>query len=358
LHSTFAESLARLGFVAGSTAALAVSGGGDSIALMHLFLHWAEQRSSPLPAVLIVDHGLRDESPAEAGQVAAWARARGLDSHVLRWTGRKPASNIEERARSARYRLLAGWCAAHGVSSLFVGHTAEDQAETFLLRLARGSGVDGLSAMQPRAPLPVPEFQQIQLFRPLLDVSRPDLRAYLTSVGAVWLDDPMNGDERFARVRIRKALPALEAAGLPARRITQAAQHLGRAREALHAGVQDFLSRHARLEQGRALLDGASLRDIPREIALRALSALLLSVGGAIYRPRFERLDGLLSAILSDSFTARTLSGCRIGRAPKARAAFGSGTLLISREAQRRSLSERSKTASLGRRTIGPMEQL
>jgi tRNA(Ile)-lysidine synthase len=313
---------------------------------MHLFLHWAGEQSSPLPAVLIVDHGLREESHAETRQVAAWARAHGLDAHVLRWTGKKPASNIEERARAARYRLLAAWCEAHDVSSLVVAHTADDQAETFLLRLARGSGVDGLSAMQPRAPLPLPEFPRIELLRPLLDISRAELRAYLTSMAAPWLEDPMNEDERFARARIRKILPVLEAAGLPPRRITQAAQHLGRARQALDAAALEFLGRSARLEHGRALLDGAALAAIPREIALRALATVLSSVGGAIYRPRFERLDGLLSAALNETFAARTLSGCRIGRAPKAQAAFGAGTLLISRETRRNSLSERSKTAT------------
>jgi tRNA(Ile)-lysidine synthase len=336
----------------GSKAALAVSGGGDSIALMRLFLQWVRQESSPLPSVLVVDHGLKDESQAEARTVAAWAAEQGLDAHVLCWTGRKPASNIEERARTARYRLLAGWCEANGISNLFVAHTADDQAETFLLRLARGSGVDGLSAIQPRATLPLPDFHRIQLLRPLLHISRAELRVYLMSVGAAWLDDPMNENQRFARVRIRKALPLLEAAGLPAWRICQAAQHLGRAREALATATQEFLGRHARLERGRAVLDGASLAQIPREIALRALSAVLLNVGGAVYRPRFERLEALLNAILADNLAARTLSGCRIGRAPKAQAAFGHGTLLVNCESERRTVSERSKTAALKRRTI------
>ena len=336
--------MAQVGFAPGSAGALAVSGGGDSIALMHLFLHWAKQRSASLPAVLTVNHGLRDEADGEAEQVAAWAREQGLDCHVLRWTGEKPPSNIEEHARTARYGLLAAWCEANRVSSLFVAHTADDQAETFLLRLGRGSGVDGLSAMRVRASLPLQGFHRIQLLRPLLGVTRAELRAYLKSLGAAWLDDPMNDDGRFARTRIRKALPALEAAGLPLHRITQAAQHLARAREALDTAAQDFLSRHTRLEHGHAVLDGVSLAEVPREIALRALSAVLLSVGGSIYRPRFERLEGLLDTILGESFVARTLAGCRIGRAPKARAAFGPGTLLITREAKRGAASERSRT--------------
>ena len=325
-------------------AALAVSGGGDSVALMHLFLDWAKQKCSPLPHVLIVDHDLRAYAHAEATKVAASARKLGLKAHVLRWTGRKPRSNIEEAARTARYRLLGAWCEAHGVTNLFVAHTADDQAETFLLRLGRGSGVDGLSGMRACAPLPLAEFGAVQLIRPLLDISRVELRAYLVALGASWIEDPMNEEERFARVKIRKALPALDAAGLPVARITQAAGHLARAREALDATAQDFLTRHARLERSRALLDGARLAEVPREIALRALVSILRSVGGAVYRPRFERSEALLDAVLGGSFAARTLGGCRIGRAPKAQAAFGPATLLITREAGRALGSERSGT--------------
>ena len=309
---------------------------------MHLFLDWTRQQSSPRPHILIVDHGLRPEAHTEATKVAASARKLGLKATVLRWTGRKPRSNIEEAARTARYRLLGAWCEAHSVSNLFAAHTADDQAETFLLRLGRGSGVDGLSAMRARAPLPLAEFGTVQLLRPLLDVSRAELRAHLVALGAKWIEDPMNDEDRFARVKIRKALPALDAAGLSVSRITQAAGHLARAREALDAAAQDFVTRHARAEPGRALLDGARLAEVPREIALRALVAILGNVGGAVYRPRFERSEALLDAILSGSFAARTLGGCRIGRAPKAQAAFGPATLLITREAGRGLGSERS----------------
>jgi tRNA(Ile)-lysidine synthase len=311
---------------------------------MHLFLDWAKQQSSPVPQILIVDHGLRPEAHAEAKAVAACARKLSVKAHVLRWTGRKPRSNIEEAARTARYRLLGAWCEANGITKLFVGHTAEDQAETFLMRLARGSGVDGLSGMRPRAPLPVAGFDTVQLLRPLLDLGRAELRAHLSALGVGWIDDPMNEEDRFARVRIRKALPELEAAGVPVWRITQAAGHLARAREALDAAAQDFVRHHTRLERGRALIDGARLAQVPREIGLRALVAVLQSVGGAVYRPRFERLEALLDASVGDSFAGRTLSGCRIGLAPKAQAAFGPATLLISRESGRGLGSERSKT--------------
>ena len=333
----------------GMKAALAVSGGGDSIALMHLYAHWVKQNGGCLPAILIVDHGLREESRMEAATVAGWAEELGFPSHVLAWTGGKPQSNIEEYARTARYRLLGGWCVAHDTSNLFVAHTSDDQVETFLLRLARGSGVDGLSGMEARSSLPFQEFRAVQVLRPLLAVNRTELRAYLPALGAKWIEDPMNEDERFARTRIRKVLPVLEAAGVPLGRIAQAAAHLRRAREALDAAANDFLCCHGRIDSIPVLIDGAAFAKVPREIALRALSLVLLRVGGAAFRPRFERLEAVLDAVLAKKLSARTLSGCRIGRAPKAQAAFGPATLIVTREAERR-----SELAPSGAATAGP----
>jgi tRNA(Ile)-lysidine synthase len=321
----------------GFAAALAVSGGGDSIALMHLFADWARRESISRPAVLIVDHGLRRESYDEAALVAQWAKNAGFAAAVMRWRGRKPQSNIEDEARAARYRLLGEWCKARMTPYLFAAHTREDQAETFLLRLGRGSGVDGLSGMRAAGPLPVPGFAPVRLLRPLLDMGRTELRAYLQGRGEHWLEDPMNADCRFARVRIRQALPGLEAAGVSVQRIAQAAGHLARAREALEAATEEFFERHTQLGADFALMDGGALAHNSREIGLRVLSAVLMRVAGAPYRPRFERLEALFDAISVEPFTARTLLGCRIAKAPKGRAVFGGATLLIVREPARRS---------------------
>jgi tRNA(Ile)-lysidine synthase len=303
---------------------------------MRLFADWAARESARPPTVLVVDHDLRPESEGEAALAARWAKALGLPVNVLHWQGRKPVSNIEDQARRARYRLLGGWCANHGVANLFLAHTREDQAETFLLRLGRGSGVDGLSGMRARGPLPVAGFGAVHLLRPLLDIGRGELRAYLQSQGASWLEDPMNADSRYARVRVRKALPQLEAAGVPALRLAEAARHLARAREALEASTEDFLGGHARIEPNFALLDAVALLGSHREIGLRALCAVLMRVSGKAYRPRFERLEALYEAISAGGFTARTLMGCRVGKAPKTQAAFGPGTLLVAREGARR----------------------
>ena len=273
--------------------AVAVSGGSDSLALMLLL---AERK----PAVLIVDHGLRAGSAKEARAVARQAEEVGLKAHILAWRGAKPKSNIEGRAREARYRLLGNWCVANGVSALFVAHTMDDLAETFLLRLARGSGVDGLSAMQPRAPFPIPEYRGVTLVRPLLDFTREKLRAYLTAHGVRWIEDPMNDDARFARARVRALWPTLEAAGLTRERIAAAAHHLARARSALETQTFAFVTAHSAPQaDGSVLVDARAFKDAPREIGLRALAVLLKVVGGAAYRPRFESLESLYEAVLS-----------------------------------------------------------
>lgn len=298
----------------GGALAVAVSGGGDSVALMLLLSGWAKARKCKPPVVLTVDHGLRKGSAKDAKQVAAWAKAAGLPVHVLAWRGTKSKSGIEAAAREARYRLMGEWLRSHGVSSLYVGHTLDDQAETFLLRLARGSGLDGLSAMRLTAPWPVPGFEGLSLVRPLLGVGREALRAYLTARDQPWLDDPMNDDPDFDRVKIRQAQPALVALGLTPGRVAAAAAHLARARTALEEATQALLSRAVRKAENGVVLDGALLAAAPAEVGLRALAAVLMQVSGQGYRPRFDALERLYQRVVSNMLGGGcTLHGCHIG---------------------------------------------
>ncbi|HEY4126332.1 MAG TPA: tRNA lysidine(34) synthetase TilS [Rhizomicrobium sp.] len=312
--------------------AIAVSGGGDSLALMHLAADWARARKLQSPKILTVDHGLTKGSRAHANEVKAQAKSLGLDCIVLSWKGAKPKSDIEAAAREARYRLMGQWCARKKIASLYIAHTQDDQAETFLLRLARGSGLDGLSAMREVAPYPVPGFSGLSLIRPLLDLTRTQLRQFLTARHIAWHEDPMNADPRFARVRLREIWPVLEGAGLTSARIAAGARHLARAREALERQTADLLEAITRREGRHLLIDGAMLAAAPRELGLRALAELLKQMGGQTYRPRFEQLESLFDALSSGQFAARTLHGCRLGPAPKRFAAFGSRTLALEKE--------------------------
>lgn len=309
--------------------AVAVSGGGDSLALMHLLCDWAHGAGAPPPIVLTVDHGLKRGSAADARKVLSWAKALGLQAHAFAWKGAKPGADIEAAARAARYALMGRWCRAHGIGALYVAHSRDDQAETFLLRLARGSGLDGLSAM--RALSPYPDFPELRLVRPLLDIERAALRAHLEACDVAWLDDPMNDDPRFSRVRIRAAMTALAEAGLTAERIAGAASHLGRAREALDEVTAAVLRRAARADDDAVLIETRALLAAPREIGLRGLAATLMAVSGQPYRPRFERLERLYDRLAAGDLGAGcTLHSCKI--APM-RAA---GTIKISPETGRR----------------------
>jgi tRNA(Ile)-lysidine synthase len=317
--------------------AVAVSGGGDSLALMHLLAGWARAKKRAPPLVLSVDHGLRKESAREAKQVSRWAKALGLTCEILTVKNAKPKSDIEAWARAARLSLMGARLAKHRLTTLYLGHHEDDQAETFLLRLGRGSGLDGLSAMQKLASFPHPDFAGLSVARPLLAVPRATLQAYLKARKQDWLEDPMNSEARFARSRIRALLPALAQAGLTARRIADAAAHLARAREALDLATAAVLARALRQQAGVLLLDPVALTAAPREIGLRALAALLKKVSGAAYRPRFDALESLFDRMAKAPGLGggATLHGCRLSPAPVQHQAFGSQTIVIAKEKSR-----------------------
>ncbi len=304
----FAALMARLGpFEHRPRLAVAVSGGADSMALTVLATEWAAAVGGTLTA-LTVDHRLRPAAAEEAAQVAAWLGARGIAHAILRREGPPPARSLQAAARGARYRLLEAWCAGAGVLHLLVAHNREDQAETLLLRLARGSGLDGLAGMAP-----VAEHAGCRLLRPLLDVPRARLTATLRAAGQGWIEDPSNLDPAYLRVRLRQAQALLADAGLRSQRLAATAARLGRARAALEAGVAALLAQAALIHPaGFVRLDPVLLRAAPEEIGLRALAAVLALVGGAAYPPRLERLERLYRELPAATGGGRTLGGCRI----------------------------------------------
>lgn len=303
---TFARLMAPLGpFEAAPRLAVAVSGGSDSLALALLAGRWARERGGEAVG-LTVDHGLRPEAAGEAVQVAAWLAQRGIAHHTLHWVGDKPATGIQAAARTARYALLRQWCAENGVLHLLLAHHAEDQAETLLLRLARGSGVDGLSAMAAISATP-----EVRLLRPLLGVRRGRLAVTLEGWGQAWLEDPSNVSQRYQRVRLRSMMPSLAVEGLSAERLAATAHHLGRARQALAAATNQVLAEAVALHPaGFAWLDCAPLKEVAEDVSLRAIAQLCRTVGGASYPPRLERLQRLHGELMTGLLGKRTFAGC------------------------------------------------
>jgi tRNA(Ile)-lysidine synthase len=291
--------------------AVAVSGGADSLALMVLLAEWRHRTpGAPELSVLTVDHGLRPEAGAETEMVAELARARGLDCRILKWTGDKPCANRQAQAREARFALMTRALAEDGGDALILAHHLDDQAETFLLRLARGSGVYGLAAMAP-----VAARDGVAILRPLLDVPKERLVATLAARDIAWCEDPSNDDPAYARVRMRRLMPDLTAEGLTPLRLARTASRLSRAAAALDAWVNDVLARHAEVHPaGPVRVPLSALQDLPEEVLLRLVSHLLTRIGAQAYPPRIEKLERLIGDLARAEEAQATLCGAVVRR--------------------------------------------
>ncbi|WP_240637882.1 tRNA lysidine(34) synthetase TilS [Paracoccus aestuarii] len=291
---------------------LAVSGGGDSVAMMHVAAEWAQGRRL---MVATVDHGLREDSAAEAEAVARAARDLGLSHAVLLWRRDTPVGNLMAQARDARLRLLSGWARRNDLPAVAIGHTADDLAETLVMRLGRGSGVDGLSAMTDWR-----DAFDMRWLRPLLGCGRAELRSWLGARGIGWIDDPSNDNADYDRVRARQAIAAL---GLDVGGLARSARHIAEARDAL-ASYAALVADGAQVDRGSLTLPAAALREAPPEIRRRILVAAVRWVTGADYPPRRAAMMHALGAMLAQGRV--TLDGAMLSPT--------GGGLRITREAQ------------------------
>lgn len=313
-----------------SHAGLAVSGGADSMALMYCVHQWRRKtaRAGLKLTVLTVDHGLRPEAARETEWVEEQARDIGLDCAILRWKPGKKRSGIQADARQARYDLMAGYAYENGLDALLTAHHLDDQAETLLMRLGRGSGVDGLAGIRPRS-----RWAGLALFRPFIDVPKARLVATLRKSGINWLEDPSNDDTRFERVRLRQAMAELDRLGISADALARSARRMRRASEALEHAAGCFLERHAILDDtGFCRLDAAAFSAAPEETALRALSRIIQGVGGRVAPPQMAKLEALMDALRGSDDASATLGGCAV-RSEK-------GAVLVMRESGRRGPKE------------------
>ncbi|MGR3434789.1 MAG: tRNA lysidine(34) synthetase TilS [Shimia sp.] len=271
---------------------LAVSGGGDSMAMLHLAAGWARPMGIAL-RVATVDHGLRDAAAAEAALVGAECAVLGLPHDVLdwRWDGR---GNLQAAAREGRMAALGAW--ADG--PVLFAHTRDDQAETVLLRLARGSGVEGLAGILERR-----ELGGWEILRPLLDVARDELRHYSDTLRIPYVDDPSNDDPRFDRVKARRALAALAPLGVDAEGLAATAGRMARARAALEARARVAAAATLAAEGYELAFDRDAFATIERDTQMRLMAAALCAVSGATYRPRAAALEEALDRALGGGAT-------------------------------------------------------
>jgi len=301
---------------AGSVVGTAVSGGPDSMVLLWLLSQHAVAKDFSIHAYT-VDHGLRVESAEEARKVCAWVKDWPRVTHsILKWEGDKPETRILEEARAARYALMAQEMKNAGAQYLFIAHHQDDQAETFLIRLAKGSGLDGLSCMRSAQPTE----HGITLLRPLLDVSKEELIALARENSIPYVEDPTNKNEDYLRPRLRAAKAALEEEGLTAKRLATTAARMARARDALDDLSHDLFTM-ALVEQSAEgfVFDYKTLHAAHEELALRViLSAMDKIHPEPGYGPRMERAENLLERILREpGFRGATLGGCIFAIDPK-----------------------------------------
>ena len=284
---------------------LAVSGGGDSMALMTLAQAWARDsgRQTTSLHVATVDHHLRPGSAQEAQMVAAAAQSLGLSHVTLHWQGWTGRGNLQDAARQARRALLADWAANLGLHAVLLGHTQDDQAETFLLRLARGSGVDGLAGMQAHH-----RAEGMVWLRPMLGMTRHDLRTWLAARGVAWAEDPSNEDPAFDRVRARQMQNLLAPLGLTTRRLAETAARMAEARLVLDMAADAAQAQLRREQHGDIVFAAAELDALPDEIRTRLIARALCAVASQPYRPRLKALRAALTA------PCATLHGCLITR--------------------------------------------
>lgn len=283
------------------TIAVGVSGGADSLALV-LRLHEFQKKV----VALTVDHGLRPDSYQEAEYVASIMAKFGIEHHILIWQGEKPQTGIEEAAREARYQLMIEFCRQNDIKYLAIGHHLRDQAETFLLRLARGSGVFGLSSI-----LPLSQRDDITIIRPQLSDSPEDLRQYLINKNIKWIEDPMNDSDEFTRVKIRKFLPQLKEIGIDEKRLADTAFVLSQTREFLQNKCDEFISACVRWYGLRvASVSINNLKTCEKEIMRLAIGQLIQQISRKNYLPSAKALEEIIDNIID--FKGCTLGGCEL----------------------------------------------
>lgn len=288
--------------------AVGVSGGSDSMALCYALSDFFEGAGKTLHA-LSVDHGLRPEAAQEARQVArALDALPNVQHHILTWRhDEKPTARVQESARNARYDLMGDYMRDHNLSHLFLGHHMDDQAETFLFRLAKGSGLDGLGGMSH-----IGTRDDIYLCRPFLDMQKSEIIDFCEDYQIQYIRDPSNESDDYARVRLRKSMDVLSAEGLTSKRLAVTAKRLLRVRESMDYIVEkEYKNATSRKDKDRIVLNVGLLLTNPFEIVLRVVLKTMAELSPERdYGVRLERAENLCEDLMKPkSFRKRTLGG-------------------------------------------------
>ena len=286
--------------------ALAVSGGRDSLALMFLINKWLKNNKLEKDVVVLtVNHQLREESNAECAEVALIAQGYGFHHKILIWHHENIKTSIQERARNARYALMINYLKENSIDTLVTGHTLDDKIETFLMRLSKGSGLEGLKSIQTSRNL-----NGINLFRPLLIMTRDQTTKILLSENIGWIDDPTNDDEKYERIQIRNNISTLEKFNISKEMLQLTLNRLGRAHEVISNVTEKALREVLHFDSlGYVSLDYDILKAYPYEIIIKVFEKALIYVNGK--RVSLQSLERVCSEVIQTR-KPKTINGCVI----------------------------------------------
>lgn len=314
--------------------AVAVSGGIDSMALVFLMQKWLKQNklNNTKLIAITVDHKLRPSSTKESEYVHNLMRKNNIEHYTLTWADKKPSSNLELHARNARYELLTNFCKKESIEYLLIAHHLQDQAETFLIRLFRGSGIDGLASMQN-----INELNGVKIVRPLLDVTKEELKDYLETNKIKWVEDESNEDEKYMRNKIRKFLNSFDNKEDIVNRISSTVNEIAKARSIIEGELVERAKDIIEFSEfGYCTIDLQKFIELDKDLGLRLLAWIVMDVSGNEYKPRLEKLERVYNKLVSeksrkDLDKKQTFYGCCFYEYEKGRVIFYRETSKIKR---------------------------
>ena len=286
------------------TIGLAVSGGGDSIAMLNLASEWASLKKKSIK-VVTVNHNLRNEAKKEAIFTRELVKKLGHTHTILEWKKLSDGGNLQAEASFARKNLISNWAKLNNIKTVLLAHTLDDQVETILMRFTRGSGVDGLVGMKK-----ISKLKGICWYRPLLKMCRDDLRIFLKIKNVQWIEDPTNQDRKYLRVKTRDAIKQLQQFGINTNLLINTSKRMENAKAVLNDVAADAFNKYVTLKKwGDVEVNKEIFSSFREDTFLRILAGIIRGISGSIYRPRYTDLLNFTDAILNKNFKARTLSG-------------------------------------------------
>ena len=288
--------------------AIAVSGGSDSLCLAYFSKVYSSEFNNKLH-VLIVDHKLRTESKNESIKVKKILKKKNISSNILRWKGTIPSKNIQKNAREMRYSLISNYCLKKKINYLMTAHHEDDQIETFLIRLFRGSGLTGLSSMSEKSKYS----NKLKIIRPFLSFKKRDLQHVTLKYFKTFVKDPSNENNKFLRIRVRKYKKDMEKEGLDTRKIINTVNNLESANKALNFYKNKALQKHSSfISKNKCLINNKIFLEEANEIIFKSFSDVLSLVSGTYYPPRSKKITSLINRVKKNEFKKSTLGGCVI----------------------------------------------